>query len=128
MGRINVNLDDVQGGFEVFPEDSYLVEIQDSSKLLKSDAGGYIRWIARCVEGEMEGKLIGWNTSLLPQALWNLRNMLEKAKVEWDEDGFEMEDAFGKQLIIHVSTREIKQGRRTGEMGNQVDGYSSAKA
>jgi hypothetical protein len=127
MSRINVNLNDVESsGFMLFPDGPYLVEIQSSSKLMQSDAGAYIRWIAKCIEGEMEGKLIGWNTSLLPQALWNIKAMLEAADVEWDEEGFEIEDVFGAQFIIDVSTRTIEQGRRQGELGNQVDGYHSA--
>lgn len=123
MPRINVNLNEVESGFALFPEDNYRVEIQDSSKLKKSDSGAYIRWIAQCTEGEMESNLIGWNTSLLPQALWNVKAMIEALGVEWDEDGFDLEDCFGKELIIQVSQQPIESGRRQGELGNQVDGY-----
>ena len=123
MPKINVNFNDVRGGFPLFPEDNYRVEIQETTKLMKSDAGAYVRWIAKCTEGEMEGELIGWNTSLLPQALWNAKNLIEALGVEWDEDGFELEDCFGKEVIISVSQRTIEQGRRQGELGNQVDAY-----
>ena len=106
MPRINVNLDDVESGFEIYPDGTYSVEIQPSSKIKKSDAGAYILWIAKILDGEFVDKMISWNTSLLPQALWNLKAMLEAIEVEWDEDGFEMEDAFDHKLIV---TNEIRQ-------------------
>jgi len=124
MTRINVHLDEIESGFELFPDGTYLVTIQPSSKLKKSESGAYIRVIAKCDEGEMEGKMIGWNCSLLPNALWNLKNMLVAIGQEWDEDGFELEDIFEQQLMIDVSSREYPEG--SGEYRNQVDGYHTA--
>ena len=108
MSRINVHLDDVESGFEVYPDDQFIVEIQESSKVKKSDAGAYILWVGKIQEGEYEGKMISWNTSLLPQALWNLKAMLEVVELEWDEDGFEMEDAFGKILGVENEVRDYE--------------------
>jgi hypothetical protein len=90
----------------------------------KSDAGAYIQVIAKCDDGEMEGKMIGWNCSLLPQSLWVLKSMLEALDQEWDEDGFELEDIFEQQLMIDVTSREYPAG--SGEYRNQVDNYHSA--
>jgi len=118
MARINVNLEDVESGFEVYPDGQYIVEIQESSKIKKSDAGAFILWLAKIIDGEYEGKMISWNTSLLPQALWNLKAMLEVIEVEWDEDGFEMEDAFGKELMV---VNEIRQ--YNGEDRNNILEY-----
>ena len=125
MTRINVHLDDVQdSSFELFPDGTYLVTIQVSSKLKKSDAGAYIQIISKCDDGEMEDKMIGWNCSLLPNALWNLKNMLSALGQEWDEDGFELEDIFECQIMIDVTSREYPEG--SGEYRNQVDAYHTA--
>lgn len=118
MPRINVHLDDVESGFEVYPDDRYIVQIQESSKIKKSDAGVYILWIAKVLEGEYEDKMISWNTSLQPQALWNLKAMLKQIEVEWDEDGFEMEDAYGKELIVVNKVRQFE-----GEDRNNIVAY-----
>jgi len=108
MSRINVKLNDVQSGFEVYPDGLYLVEIQESSKTKKSKAGNLmILWIGKITEGEYENKLISWNTVLTEEALWNLKAMLEAVGLEWDEDGFELEDAFGKELIIQNVSRTV---------------------
>jgi len=112
MPKINVNLDEVESGFEVYPDGKYVVEIQESSKIKKSESGPYIFWIAKIVEGEYEDKMISWNTSLLPQTLWNLKAMLEAVDVAWDEEGFEMEDCFGKQLIVENEVREYNNEDR----------------
>ena len=108
MPRINVNLTEVESDFEVYPDGQYLVEITEKSKVTKSSEGGaYIRWIAKIVDPEeYEDKLYSWNTSLLPQALWNLKSMMEVIGVTFDEEGFEMEDAFGEQLIVENEVRE----------------------
>ena len=124
MPRINVNLTEVESGFEVYPDGKYLVEISDKSKITKSSEGGaYIRWIAEIMEPEEFGsKFISWNTSLLPQALWNLKAMMEVIEVAFDEEGFEMEDAFGSQLIVENQVRDYN-----GQDRNNIIGYTAAK-
>jgi len=126
MPRINVNLDDIEStGFQVYPDGTYRVEIQPSSKLKEFKTGSPgISWIARCTEGEMEGKLIGWNSSLLPAALWNLKSMLEAVGLEWDADGFELEDAFERELLIEVSSYHYEDDPPE-VFRNQVDAYHS---
>ncbi len=122
MTRIRVNLDDVESGFEVYPDDKYHVEIQESSKTKKSENGAYIQWIGKILDGEFENKLISWNTSLQEQALWNLKDMLEKLQVDWDEEGFEMEDGFGKELIVENEVREY-DGRDRNNIINYFSVY-----
>lgn len=121
--RINVNLNDIESGFELYPDGTHVVEIQPTSKIKAGDSP-YIQVIAKCTEGEMEDKLIGWTCSLLPQSLWFLQGMLKAIDVEWDEEGFELEDIFEKSVMIDVSTREFtRPGADEAEPRNQVDGF-----
>jgi len=107
MAKINVNLVDVEGGFEVYPDGEFIIEVSEKSKIKKSEAGAYIMWIGEIIEPEeFAGKLISWSTSLLPQSLWVLKNMMETVDVAFDEDGFEMEDAFGKTIGVENQVRE----------------------
>jgi hypothetical protein len=128
MARINVNLNEVSDSqFELFPEGIHHVQIQPSTKLKQSDSGPYIQVIAKGMSDDIENKLIGWNCSLLPTALWNLKNMLIAIGMEWDEDGFDLEDLYEQELMIHVTHREYPVG--SGEMRNQVEGdYYSVEA
>lgn len=129
MPRINVRLDDVESGFATFPKGSYRVEIQESSKLAiaKASGEGKIQWVGKCLEGELEGKLISWNTSLQPQALWNLKAMLEVVGLMWEEDGFELEDAFHRILIIDTEPYHYAEDP-PDVMRNQVSGYRKVAA
>jgi len=122
MTRINVHLDDVESGFELIPEGPLLVEIQESSKAKKSKEGlPKITWVGEILEGEYEGEKYSWDTSLAEAALWSLKGMLEKIDIEWDEDGFDLEDCFGKQLIV-----DNVIGKWKDEDRNYVEGYHRA--
>lgn len=123
MARININLNDVESGFETYPEGSYLVELQDTSKITKSKTSGApkITWISKIMEGEFEGKLLSWDTSLQVQALWNLKGMLEQIGVEWDDDGFDLDDCAYQSLIVDVVVEDWD-----GTPRNYVKGYHKA--
>ena len=122
MARINVKLDDVESGFETYPEGSYLVELQETSKIAKSKAGApKVTWISKILEGEFEDKLLSWDTSLQDQALWNLKGMLEVIEAEWDEDGFELDDCTYQKLIVDVVVEKWE-----GTPRNYVRGYHKA--
>ncbi|MCK4498941.1 hypothetical protein KAU11_00415 [Candidatus Babeliales bacterium] len=124
MPRINVKLDDVESGFQTYPEGQYLVELQETSSIKKSKTSGApkITWISKIMEGEFEGKLLSWDTSLQEQALWNLKSMLEELDdVEWDEDGFELDDCTYQKLIVDVIVEDYE-----GDPRNYVRGYHKA--
>lgn len=119
MPRINVKLDEVDDGFQTYPEDAYMVELQESSKVKMSKAGDpKVTWVSKIIDGEFEGKFFSWDTSLSVNALWNLKGMLKVIGVEWDEDGFELEDCAGCKLIVDVTV-----GEWNGEPRNYVSGY-----
>lgn len=124
--RINVKLDEVESGFTVVPDARYLIEIQESSKIRKSsDTGGlYIGWIGVIQEGEFADKRLYWMTSLVDAALWNVKSLLEVIGVEWDEDGFELDDTYGATLYVDVISQEWPKG--SGEFRNRVNGYAPA--
>ena len=123
MPRINVKLDDVESSFQIYPEGSYLVELQETSKIKKSKTSGApkVTWISKILEGEFEGKLLSWDTSLQDQALWNLKGMLEQIRVEWDEDGFELDDCTYQKIIVDVIVEDWE-----GTPRNYVRGYHKA--
>lgn len=119
MPRINVNLTEIESGFEIFPDGQYLVELTERSKVAKSDSGPYVRWVARIQDPEeYADKMISWTSSFLPQALWNLKDLLEKVGVDFDVDGFYLEDTFGKMLMVENQVREYN-----GQDRNNITAY-----
>jgi len=123
MARINVRLNDVESGFTVYPEGPMLVEIQEKSRVAKSKGSGELKiiWISKIMDGEFEGKPFSWDTSLQKQALWVLKGMLEVIGLEWDEDGFELDDCIYQQLIVDVIVGDFE-----GNPRNYVQGYHKA--
>lgn len=59
------------------PEGDYLFKIV-SHEVRKSERSGgrYINWLCTVASGEYKGKKVYLNTSLKPDALWNLRNLI----------------------------------------------------
>ncbi len=126
MPRINVNLNDVEGGFPVLPDGLYQIEIMNTSKIKKAKEQGKaanILWIGKILDGDFEGQMLSWNTSLQENALWNLKAFIEKTDVEWGEDGFEMEDVFGEVLFVHNTSGNTYNGR----LVNTIDAYYNAQ-
>lgn len=62
------------------PEGDYLFKIIDHT--VEKKEGGttkYLRWTLQFVDGKAKGKRLRTNTSLKPEALWNLRNLIHAA-------------------------------------------------
>lgn len=110
MPRINVRLDDVQSNFVIVPPATYVVQIQERSKVKKSknSDGAYIFWVVKIVDGELEGKTFSFMTSLNEDALWNLKSLLEIIDVVWEDDGFELELAFDKVLAVETDIQDFE--------------------
>ncbi len=124
MGRINVKLNEVSG-FQIYPEGPYVVEIQESTKTKKSSTGnpkiGWVGKIIQCDNPEYVDKKIYWETSLLDQALFNLKALLEAMGMPWDEEGFELEDTYGKTVGLNVNVEPYEEEDR-----NKVKSYFKA--
>lgn len=126
MPRINVKLDEVESGFADVPDAEYLVEVQSSSKVgtSKASGAGCIYWYGKIMEGEYEGKLLSWTTSLQPQALFNLKQFLEAVANEgekiWGDDGFDVEDIFGRQLVVRTSHRTDDDGNSRVQVSEYI--------
>lgn len=117
MARINVNLNDVQSGFPLFPDGLYVVEISEKSRVGKSQAGNAkIIWFAKILDPEeFVDQTITWETSLTPAALWRLKEMTDAVGLDYDEDGFDTDDAAGSTLIVRNEQKVWE-----GELRNNI--------
>jgi len=106
MPKIGVNLEDVQSGFQVLPEGDYLLAVKEGSKLGTSNQGNpKIGWVCEVLDGEFEGSRAYFETSLVPDALWKVKQLVEALGISFDEDGFELEDAFDLEFMAHLAVR-----------------------
>ncbi len=114
--RINIpRLDKVETGLEPLPSGRYKVKLTHAEKRTTQDGSEYIAWQATVEGGEYEGRKIFWNTSLKENALWNLKGLLEAAKVEFDPEGFNTEDALGKLVELQIDVEEY-EGRQVNRV------------
>jgi hypothetical protein len=78
---ITVDFKGVEGKRTVIPEGDYTFRVEEVTKDV-GDKGDYLAWVFVVEEGDRKGAKVWYNTSLTPQSLWNLRNLLETLGVE----------------------------------------------
>jgi hypothetical protein len=81
---ITIDFKGVEGKRTVIPEGDYTFRVDEVTREM-GDKGEYLAWVFQVEEGERKGAKVWYNTSLTPQSLWNLRNLLETLGVEIPE-------------------------------------------
>ncbi len=118
------------GGAAHVPEGDYLLKIV-SHEVRKSESSGarYINWrFTIASPKEHKGKTIYDNTSLKPEALWNLRNLIHAAtgkNVAGKAVGFDPSTIEGKTIAATLADDEFETGegasKRTKLRSRPVD-------
>lgn len=120
-GMVHVNLSDVENEFEVLPEGLYNATLVDTDVVERDDPDKYtyIKWEFKLTD--KPGK--AWtNTSLSPNALFKLRELLEAVGEEEDvlddEEGFDIDpaDYIGEDVTLHLTVGSWK-----GKAKNEVE-------
>ncbi len=106
--RVEVKLDEVSSSFEPVPADTYNVRVDKCKQIAESKASGkpMLHWEFLITEGDFEGQRLFLDTSLQPQAMFKVKQILEACKFEWDEDGFDDTDLPGAELQVGVELSE----------------------
>lgn len=105
------------GGSSYVPPGDYNVKIVSAEKAWKNNDKSevpYYKWRFQVIDGEHKGASIYTNTSLKPEALFNLRNLIwassgGKINVAGKRLNFDHEKLYGKTLSVTVEDREHKE-------------------
>lgn len=102
---VTVDFKGVEGKRQVIPEGDYTFRVEEVTKDM-GDKGEYLSWVFVVEEGDRKGAKVWYNTSLTPQSLWNLRNLLETLGVEipdgpLDIDLTELADLAVGGTVVH---------------------------
>jgi hypothetical protein len=104
------------GGGSRIPEGDYLAKVVEA-EIRDSAAGSrYFRWKMTVVAGPSKGKSVYMNTSLKPDALWNLRNLIHAAtgkNVAGKILEFDPDKLYGKSIGIAVEDNEYTKDGKT---------------
>lgn len=90
---VSVDFTGVDAGGRSLPDGQYASSVEGIPELKTSAESGnqYISWTFKVSEGKYKGRKVWHNTSLQPQALFNLRNLLEAMGIEVDEGEMDLE-------------------------------------
>lgn len=85
---LRVNLAEVEGRVKI-PEGEHPIIVTEVTQE-EGNAGAYLKWKFKVTGGDAEGGILYYNTSLTPQALWNLKSLLEALNFEIPDDEFDL--------------------------------------
>lgn len=114
--KVNINLDDVKE-LQPVPAGNYVCRIIDG-EVKDGPKGKYIKWTFEIIEGEFAGQQQFNNTSLVPEAQFGLKRMLQACNFEWGKASFDTADVVGSEVIVKV-VMDIYEG----EPKNKVKGF-----
>ncbi len=86
---LNLNMKDVSVG-GVIPEGEYVVTVDEVSVEESQQGNQYLKWVFKVLDGKQKGSKIYHNTSLLPQSLFNLKNLLIALGVPVPDKAFQL--------------------------------------
>lgn len=88
-GSVTVDLSDVEARVLV-REGEHKIKVVEITEE-QGEKAPYLKWVFEVVSKQDKGAKVYYNTSLAPQALWNLRSLLEALGVEIPDSEFELE-------------------------------------
>lgn len=86
---LNLNMKDVSVG-GVIPEGEYAVTVDEVSVEESQQGNQYLKWVFKVLDGKQKGSKIYHNTSLLPQSLFNLKNLLIALGIPVPDKAFQL--------------------------------------
>lgn len=121
---IKVDFTGVESRVGSIPAGEYVVKVVKVESTESSNDNDMLKWHVEISEGKFKGKKLIFNTVLIPEALWNLRNLLEAMGVDVPDDelDIDLEEMEGQQFVAHVEDREYQ-----GKTRSDVVGYSSVE-
>jgi len=105
-GFININLDDVDDGTDPIPAGLQRVRVKSAQKKHK-DGSEYpyidVRLSPLEAGAKYEKRQLFLTLSFHPQAMWNMKLFVKKARIPYDSNGFSIEDFPGHELFVTVN-------------------------
>jgi hypothetical protein len=115
---VKVNMEGVETAVLVPEEDYLIVPAKVTKEVGESSGKDFLAWEFEITSGKMKGKTLFYNTSLQPQALWNLRGVLEAfgqevpdSTMEVDLDALEAIDTPAGCTVEHEPYEGRKRAR-----------------
>lgn len=109
---IIVDFKGVEGKLGKIDDGDYLGKVVEVTQE-EGQNGDYLKWTFELQDEGVEGRRVFLNTSLLPQALWNLRGLLEALGVEVPDDEMDIDPAELVDLTVGLTIEsETWEGKK----------------
>lgn len=117
---IHVDFTGVSSGFEKIEPGTYLARVSNIEERTSKAGKPYLNWEFTLIGGDVDGRKTWYMTSLAPNALWKLKDMLVKAFGRDKEEvsgNFELDptDYIGEEVALIIGEEEYN-----GEMRDRV--------
>lgn len=115
---------DVSGGRFRIPEDDYLMKVAEASQEESREGNDMIKWVFEGLEGKAKGKKFFVYTSLLPEALWKLRGLLEALGQDVPDSAYDidLDELIDLELVCSVTDEEYEN-----KMSSKVTDWQPAE-
>lgn len=87
---VNVDFTGVESGQKKIPEGTYSVSLDEATIEKSSGGNNYIKMVFSVVEGKFKGSKLYHNCSLLPQALFNLKQVLQALGLDVPDKAYDL--------------------------------------
>lgn len=117
---MHVDFTGVSSGFEKIEPGTYLARVEKIEQRMSQANKPYLNWTFNIVGGQYDGRKAFYMTSLAPNALWKLKEMLinafnkDKDELQGSFD-FNEEEYIGEEVALIVGEEEYN-----GEMRDRV--------
>lgn len=117
---IRVDFTGVSSGFEKIAPGTYLARVEEIEQKISQAGKPYLNWKFTIIGGEYDGRKAFYMTSLSPNALWKLKDVLIKAFGYSKQDlagSFDLDivDLIGQEAALVMGEEEYQ-----GEMRDRV--------
>ena len=117
---MHVDFTGVSSGFEKIEPGTYLARVEKIEQRMSQANKPYLNWTFNIVGGQYDGRKAFYMTSLAPNALWKLKDMLVNAFGLDREDlkgsfDFDETEFIGEEVALIVGEEEYQ-----GEMRDRV--------
>ena len=112
-GNVTVDLSGVETSRRAIPEGQYVVSVNDASIETSSKNNEYIKFEFEVIEGPHKGAKLFHNCSLQPQALFNLKGVLEALGFTIPTKAFDLDlsELLGLECEVEVG-HETYEGKK----------------
>ena len=129
MAKFKADFSNVgDGPGTMVPDGDYICKVTKIT-VEQGDKGKYFKWEFTVGMGEQKGKKIYDNTSLLPQALFNLRNTIIACGIDVPKSAFavDTDKYIGKIIGITTGTREYTKDGKKKQATDVIDKWRAVK-